>query len=316
MKIVLLESLGVTGEYVDSLAKRLKDEGHEFVRYDERGDDGALIERAKDADAVILANMPLSASVIEGCSSLKFIDVAFTGVDHIAMDAARARGVAVSNASGYSNESVAELVLAMMLMLLRNVPQVEQRCREGKTKEGLVGWELKGKTVGIVGYGAIGARTGELLKAFGARVIATRRSKAAGTEENGVAFVALEELISTADIITLHCPLTEETKGLINEERISKMKEGAYLINAARGPVVDSEALATALNEGKIAGAAADVFEIEPPLDTAHPLLHAKNIIVTPHIAFATEESLKHRAQIAFDNLYSWMDGAQKNIIL
>lgn len=316
MKIVLLEPLGVPGDSIDALAEKLKDGGHEFVRYDARGDDEELIRRAKDAQVLMLANMPLSAEVINACADLQFIDVAFTGVDHVALDAAKAKKVAISNASGYSNESVAELVLGMMLMLLRNVPQTERRCRDGKTKDGLVGRELRGKTVGIIGYGAIGRRTAELCTAFGAKVIANRRSVPAGTTENGISFVGLETLLQEADIVSLHCPLTEQTKGLIDAEKLSLMKESAYLINAARGPIVDSDALADALNSGKIAGAAADVFEIEPPLQTTHPLLQAKNMIVTPHIAFATEESLQLRAQIVFDNLYQWLAGNQVNVIL
>lgn len=316
MKIVLLESLGVDSELIDRLAQPLLAQGHTFVHYEDRVEEQVLIERARDADAVILANMPFRKTVIQACRNLKFIDIAFTGVDHVDLEAAREQGIRISNASGYSNQSVAELVLGMMLSLLRNMPQVEKRCRQGQTKDGLVGRELRGKTVGIIGYGAIGAKTAQLCRAFGAKVIASRRTVTSGVDENGVSFQPIDEIMKTADIISLHCPLTEATKNLINRDRLALMKKDAYLINAARGPVVDSKALAEALNEGRIAGAGIDVFETEPPIDEGHPLLHAKNTILTPHVAFATKESLEIRAGIVFDNLYEWLAGRQDNIIL
>lgn len=156
MNIVLLESLGVPEEVLNACAKPLVDAGHTFKAYPKDADPKVQIERAKDADVIMIANMPLSGEVISACPNLKYIDVAFTGVDHVDLDAARAKGVKVSNAAGYSNEAVAELTLCMMLALLRNMPQVEARCRAGQTKDGLVGVELMGKTVGIVGVGAIG----------------------------------------------------------------------------------------------------------------------------------------------------------------
>lgn len=129
-------------------------------------------------------------------------------------------------------------------------------------------------------------------------------------------YVGLEELLKSSDIVSLHCPQTPETIGLINRERLALMKNTAILINAARGPIVDSQALADALNEGRLAGAGIDVFEQEPPLDTKHPLLHSKNALVTPHVAFASEESMVMRAEIVFDNIQAWLNGSQKNIIL
>lgn len=259
--------------------------------------------------------MPLRAEVINSCSKLKYIDVAFTGVDHVDLEAARAKGIQVSNAAGYSTQSVAELVLCMMISLLRNVPQVSERCREGRTKDGLVGCELRGKTVGIVGAGAIGTRTAELCHAFGCTILGNKRH-VTGNEPSFIHFVTLDELLEQSDIVSLHCPLTPETHHLINAERISKMKQGAYLINTARGGVIDSEALAQALNEGYLSGAGIDVFENEPPLDTNHPLLHSKNTIVTPHIAFASAESMEARAEIVFQNIKTWLEGKQQNIIL
>lgn len=315
MNIVMLESLAVSEEILNSYVKPLEEAGHTFRAYEKSSDVEVLIEESRDADILILANMPLKQEVIRNCSHLKFIDVAFTGVDHVDLNAVKEMGAALSNASGYSNESVAELTLGMMLSLLRNVPQVDARCREGKTKDGLVGFELKGKTVGIIGTGAIGQRTAQLCSAFGCKVIAYNGfSKKENSEL--ITYLPLKEMLEQADIVALHCPLTEQSRHLINEETIGYMKKSAILINAARGPVVDSDALAKALNDGRIAGAGIDVFEVEPPLQTDHPLLHAKNTIVSPHVAFATKESMEIRAEIVFRNIDQWLKGEQINKIL
>lgn len=313
MKIVLLESLAISDEVLQKYVQPFVDAGHTFIAYEKNTDQAVIADRVRDADVIMLANMPLSGEVIDACHNLKFIDVAFTGVDHIALKHAERKKVSVSNASGYSNESVAELVIGMALSLLRNVRQVEARCRAGETKEGLVGRELRGKTVGIVGTGAIGQRAAELFHCFGCKIIACDKSQ---KEIPYITYKELEEVLREADIVTLHCPLTEDTKALINRERIGLMKKGSYLINAARGPIVDSDALAEALNGGKLAGAGVDVFEVEPPLPKEHPLLHAKNMIVTPHIAFASEESMMLRAEIVFRNLEQWMQGNQMNKII
>lgn len=315
MKIVLLESLGISESLLAEYGGKLEKKGHEFAAYPKDTNPQVQIERAKDADVLMIANMPLTGEVIRACENLKFINVAFTGVDHVDLDAAREKGVAVSNASGYSNESVAELVIAMMLSLLRNIPQVEARCRNSQTKDGLVGRELAGKTVGIVGTGAIGLRTAELCHAFNCRVIGYNPRPKSNAPDY-ITYLPLEKLLAEADIVTLHCPQTPETKGLINKERIAGMKQGAILINAARGPVVDSAALAEALNSGRLGGAGIDVFETEPPVASDHPLLNAKNTMVTPHVAFASEESMALRAKIVFVSLDQWMAGNQINVIL
>ena len=315
MNIVLLESLGIPDSLLNEYAKPLIKAGHHFAAYQKDTDPEVQIQRAGQADIIMIANMPLSGQVISACEHLKFIDVAFTGVDHVDLKAARSRGIKVSNAAGYSTEAVAELTICLILSLLRNVPQVEARCREGKTKDGLVGCELMGKTVGIIGAGAIGIRAAELCSAFGCKVLAYKR-RLTGNEPSFIEFVSLEELLSRADIVSLHCPLNDDSRHLINRETIGKMKKGAYLINAARGPVVDSNALAEALDTGYLSGAGIDVFETEPPLDPAHPLLRSKNTIVTPHVAFASEQSMEARAKIVFDNITNWMEGCQSNIIL
>lgn len=313
MKIVLLESLAVSDSVMEQYLQPLRDAGHRVETYERNMESQVLKERTRDADVIILANMPLGGEVIDSCEKLKFIDVAFTGVDHIALDHAKEKGIAVSNASGYSNNSVAELVLGMTLSLLRNVRQVEERCRTGKTKDGLVGVELKGKTVGIIGTGAIGSRVAELFHGMGCSVAAYDVCE---KPVPYITYMDLEEVLRQADIVTLHCPLTDETKGMFNAEKIAMLKQGAYFINAARGPVVDSQALAQALNEGRLAGAGIDVFEMEPPLPEDHPLLHAKNCMVTPHIAFASKESMILRAEIVFRNLSEWMKGNQINKVL
>lgn len=216
--------------------------------------------------------------------------------------------------AGYSNEAVSELVLAWCCSAAQ-CASGGSRCRAGQTKDGLVGVELMGKTVGIVGVGAIGTRTAELCHAFGCKILGNKRH-VRGNEPDYIEFVSLEELLSRSDIVSLHCPLNEDSRGMINKDTIAKMKPGALLINAARGPVVDSQALADALNSGYLGGAGIDVFETEPPLDPAHPLLHSKNTIVTPHVAFASAESMEARCKIVFDNIAQWMDGHQTNIIL
>ena len=169
--------------------------------------------------------------------------------------------------------------------------------------------------MGIVGVGAIGSRVATLCRAFGSTVIGYVPHP---SEHNRalLTYVSLEELLQRADIVTLHCPLTPETRGLIGREQLALMKPSAYLINMARGPVVDAQAVANALNQGKIAGAAIDVFEKEPPLNADEPLLHAKNCLLTPHIAFASHQSMERRARIVFDSLQQWMNGHQVNKIL
>lgn len=313
MKIVLLENLGVIDAVIQKHSQKLAGMGHTLLTFEKNIAPEVQVERSKGADVLMLANMPLDVSVVREAEKLKFIDVAFTGVDHIPVAEAKARGIAISNASGYATQAVAELAISFMIQLLRNVPQTEERCRTGGTKDGLIGHLLCGKTVGIVGAGAIGRKTAALCKAFGCRVLAFNRSAVSDSSIDEQ--VTLEELLHQADIVSRHCPLTPETKGLIGSAELDKMKKTAILINTARGGVVDTAALAAALQNGTIAGAACDVFEAEPPLPADHPLLHTPNTVVTPHIAFASVESMEQRAEIVFQNLYSWLEGNQINKI-
>jgi D-3-phosphoglycerate dehydrogenase len=317
MKIAMLEPLSVGNDIIEKLSQRLKDEGHEFVAYDTVTNDvEELKRRAEGAEAIIIANNQLPGEVIKASDNLKFISVAFTGIDHVDRDACVEKGVKISNASGYSNQSVAELVIGMIISKLRNIVECDRVVREGKTKDGLVGFELAGKTVGIVGTGAIGLQVARLLKAFGCNLLGYDVSKKSEAEELGIKYVELDELLKESDIITLHTPLIEATRSLINKENLKLLKPSALLINCARGPVIDIEATAEALKERKLAGAAIDVFEIEPPLPANHVLFGADNALLTPHIAFATAESMVRRAEITFQNIYSWLEGNQINKML
>ena len=316
MKIVCMEPLGVSAEKIATLAAPLRAAGHEFVYYDKKAAyQDTLLERVKDAEILILANQPLSAEIINACDKLKMIDIAFTGVDHVAMDAARARNLVVCNAAGYSTNAVAELTFGLAISAIRNIPACNTRCHIGSTKDGLVGFELFGKTFGIIGTGAIGCRVAKIAAAFGCKVIAYSRTVKPELEADGVKFVSLDELLRTADFISLHVPLTAETDKMINAASIAKMKDGAVLINCARGGVVDSIALADALNSGKLAAAGTDVFENEPPLAVNHPLLTAKNTVTTPHVAFASKEALEARADIVFANIEAFLANKPQNIV-
>ncbi|MBQ8092520.1 MAG: hydroxyacid dehydrogenase [Clostridia bacterium] len=313
-KVVILESLGIPEAELAELERRFEGE-IQFESFGRTTDAEQLVEECRGADAAILANMPFPDPVIARCDSLRFIDVAFTGVDHVGLNAAREKGIRVSNASGYSNEAVAELVIGMALSMLRHIPEVQTKVRNGGTKDGLVGTELCGKTVGIIGFGRIGRRTGELFHAFGCRVLGTCRT--VHTDFPAYAEqVSMDDLLRNSDIVVLQCPLHEGTRGMIDYEKLSMMKKSAILINTARGPVTNEDDLARALHEGLIAGAAADVFTREPPLPPDTQMLHAPNTLLTPHIAFATAESMSQRAHIVFDNLRAWLDGAPVNVIL
>lgn len=313
MKIVVIEPLGIPMENLKATAEKIIGEKADIVYYDTKTTDTAeLSERGKDADIIVVSNLPLKREVLENCKNLKMISVAFTGVDHIAMDYCREKGITVSNCAGYSTESVAELVFGMLISLYRNIIRCDEAVRNGGTKDGLVGFEIKGKKFGIVGTGAIGLKTAEIAKAFGCKVYAYSRTQ---KEIEGITYLPLDELFSECDIISLHVPLTESTKGLINAEKLALMKKTAVLINTARGPVVDSSALAEALADGKIAGACIDVFENEPPVAKEHPLLNAPNVIATPHIAFATAEAMEIRAGMVFENVTAYLDGKPINVM-
>lgn len=311
-----MEPLGVALEKINALAAALQAAGHEFVYYTSKEiQQDKLLARVQDADIIMLANQLLSAEIINGCPKLKMLSVAFTGVDHIALAACRARNILVCNAAGYSTNAVAELTFGLAISVIRNIVPCDARCRRAETKDGLVGFELFGKTFGVVGTGAIGARVAKIAAAFGCKVLAYSRTAKQELVDAGVQYVSLDELLAQSDFVSLHVPLTDATRGLINADAIAKMKQGAVLLNTARGPVVDSAALAEALNAGKLAGAGIDVFEGEPPIAKDHPLCSAKNTVLTPHVAFASREALETRADIVFANIEKWLNGAPQNVV-
>lgn len=314
-RIAIMESLGISKEELEQRKEPFVKAGHVFTEFERTDDVEKLKEEARDADVMILANMPMPDSVISSCGNLKFIDVAFTGVDHVGLKAAKELGIKVSNASGYSNEAVAELVIGMVLSIGRHMRAVEDRARTGGTKAGLIGTELKGKKAGIIGLGKIGTRTAELFHAFGCEVLAYNRT----FHKDAASYVRqtdMKTLLEESDIVVLHCPLNDSTRGMIGMKELQMMKKSAMLINVARGGVVVSSDLAEALNQGIIAAAGIDVFDQEPPLAANDPLVTCRNCLITPHVAFATEESMTLRAEIVFDNLAAWLDGKQKNVIL
>lgn len=313
MKITFLEPLGISGESLKEIVEPVVGTEHEITYYHDRNEDPAVLaERSQGADCVVLSNIKYGRDIIEKCPTLKMICVAFTGVDLVDVEFCRERGIRVCNCAGYSTVAVADLVFGFVIDLARNILVCNDAARKGGTKQGLVGFELEGKKFGVIGAGAIGERVLKIAQAFGCETYAYNRSV---KEIPGVTFVSMEELLKTCDIISVHVPQTRDTIGLIGKEQFAVMKKNALFINTARGPVVDSQALADALNEGKIAGAAVDVFEMEPPVPQEHVLLHAKNLIATPHVAFASQQAFEKRAVIVAENIKSWLVGSMQNVI-
>lgn len=317
MKIIILEPLGVAEGVLREIAKPITDKGHELIIHNDKSSDlEVLKERVKDSHVLIIANSPLKSEVIEAAENLKMISVAFTGFDHVDLDICRERQISVSNAAGYSTHSVAELAYGLMISLLRKIAALDIVTRNGGTMSGYRQNDLYGKTLGVVGTGAIGKKVANLGLAFGCHVIAYNRSKDDDLVKQGVKYMDLDDLLRESDIVTVHLPLSSGTRGLISEEKLKLMKKDALLINTARGPIIDNQALAKALNEGWIAGAGIDVFDMEPPIPSDYGLLNTKNIVLTPHIGFATEEAMVRRAHIAFDNVDGWIEGKPQNLVL
>ncbi len=308
MNIALLEPLGVSRELIEELARPLTDAGHSFTYYDTKTTDPEeLIRRSAGQDVVMIANNPYPEAVVRAADKLKFLAVAFAGVDHVALDACAEKGIKVQNCVGYSEICVAEEALGLTISLLRKFAEGDARVRNGGTSAGLAGREIHGRTVGIIGCGNIGFMTAKLYQAFGAKVIATARHEREEVKAAGIEYVPLDELLKASDIISLHTPNNAETRGMISREKIALMKPTAIFINCARGPIVDNAALAEALNEGRIAGAGIDVFDMEPPIPADYPLVSAKNTQLMPHTAFLTEESLVRRANIEFANVKAYL---------
>ncbi|MEA3285113.1 MAG: 2-hydroxyacid dehydrogenase [Synergistota bacterium] len=315
MKIALLESLGISENSLERLAASLTKDGHDFSSFPRSDDRDENISRLSGVDVAIIANMPLSGEVIAGADSLKMISVAFTGYDHVDMKVCMERGIAVSNCAGYSTDSVAELALGLSIAVCRNILPCDRAVRDGATKVGLLGNEIAGKTVGIVGTGAIGCKVAKIFRVLGCSVLAYSRTERDELKELGVSYVTLEELMVSSDIVSVHVPCNDETVGLIGEEKLAMMKPSAILINTARGPIVDNDRLAEALTSGGLSGAGIDVFDMESPIPKNYPLLKAPNCVLTPHVAFATPEALEKRAVMAFDNICAWISGSPRNLV-
>ncbi|AEB07742.1 D-isomer specific 2-hydroxyacid dehydrogenase NAD-binding protein [Coriobacterium glomerans PW2] len=316
MRIALLEPLGISRADIDELAGALKRDGHDFVYFDSVSTDTSeLVERSNDAEIVMIANHPYPDAVIEQIDTLKMIAVAFTGIDHVGLAACRKRGITVCNCAGYSNVSVAELTIGLTISVLRKIVNGDAAVRACGDAAGLTGREISGRTVGIVGTGRIGTQVARLYRAFGARVLGFAPHRSQEAIDAGIEFTSEEELLESSDIVTLHLPLNDSTRKSFGTEQLGRMKRSAILINCARGAIVDNQALADALNDGRIAGAGIDVFDMEPPLPNDYPLLSADNIVLTPHVAFLTEEAMERRARIEFDNVTAYLAGKPQNVM-
>lgn len=287
----------------------------------DRTPENAIVARAFEAEALLTTRTPLSAQTLMQLKQLRYVGAMFTGYDEIDLKTARERKVVVTNVPTYGTASVAQLVFALLLELCHHVAVHSEAARAGEwsrspdfsfRKTPLV--ELQDKTMGIVGFGRIGRRVGEIALAMGMRVIATNPDRKGAPNWPGFAWRDVGELLSTADVVSLHCPLVPETRGMINAASLSGMKPGSFLINAARGPLVIEQDLADALNRGRLAGAAVDVLSSEPPsLD--NPLLHARHCIVTPHIAWATKEARMRLIDAVAANLRAYLDGRPVNVV-
>jgi len=280
----------------------------------------AIVSRAREAEALLTTRAPLSAQILKQLKQLRYVGAIFTGYDEIDLKAARELNVIVTNVPTYGTASVAQMVFALLLELCHHVGLHSEATHAGEWsrspdfsfwKTPLI--ELQDKTIGIVGFGRIGRHVGEIAAAMGMRVIAANTSRKDAPQWPGFRWCDVDELMSTADVVSLHCPLLPQTRGMINASSLSRMKPGSFLINTSRGPLVIEQDLADALNEGYLAGAAVDVLSSEPPsLD--NPLLHAKNCIVTPHIAWATKEARMRLIQSAA-NLRAFLEGRPINVV-
>ena len=279
-----------------------------------------VIERAKDADIVITNKTPITKDIIDSLPKLKFIALMSTGYNIVDYVYLKEKGIPVSNIPSYSTDAVAQLVMSFILELAMNVGLHSDSVKNGEWSEcdDFCYWktpltELSGKTIGIFGLGKIGRAVAERAKAFGMNVVAYV-PRIHGDEPDYIKLLSLDEMLSVSDVVSMHCPLTPETEGIVNEEFIAKMKDCAYFINTSRGTVVNEDALADALNTGKLGGAGLDVLSTEPPRKD-NPLLSAKNCFITPHIAWASFETRKRLVGILYDNINAFINGKPQNVI-
>jgi glycerate dehydrogenase len=280
-----------------------------------------MVARLQGAAMAITNKAVLNRTVILALPDLRYIGVTATGYNIVDVAAARERGIVVSNVPEYSTQEVAQAVFALLLELTNRTGHHAETVRAGKWSKSkdFCYWDfplvsLAGLTLGIIGYGRIGRAVGRIGQAFGMRVLATRRSSSPKTGDDGTQFVEMETLLCESDAVTLHCPLTAENQRMVNAAFLGKMKPSAFLINTARGGLVDEAALAGALNQSRIAGAGLDVLSTEPP-SPENPLLTAKNCIITPHIAWATKTARGRLLQITAENIRAWQKGVPQNVV-
>ena len=280
-----------------------------------------IIERSKDADIILTNKTVLDADILKSLTHLKYIGILATGCDDVDTEFAGQMGIIVSNIPSYGTNSVAQLTFALILELCHRVQRQSDLVMEGKWSKSMDFTyndfsliELASKNIGIIGLGDIGRKVSEIAQAFGMRVLASDKFLPENLYPAGVTMTSLNELLSDSDIVTLHCPLTEETSELINIKNLRLMKPTAFLINTSRGQIIVEEDLAQALNEGIIAGAGLDVLSVEPP-SADNPLLQAKNCIITPHIGWATHESRSRLMDTATCNINAFLAGSPVNVV-
>ena len=316
MKIVILD--GYTENPGDLSWAGLEALGQVTV-YD-RTPASEILARAKGAEVLLTNKTPLSAETLATLApQLRYIGVLATGYNVVDVEAAKAQGVPVCNIPTYGTTAVAQFVMALLLELCHHVGDHSRSVKAGDWSRcpDFCYWnspliELAGKTFGVIGYGRIGRAAARLAAAFGMEVLAYD-THATGMDEVA-RLVSLDEVLEKSDVISLHCPLFESNRGMINQESIARMKDGVLLINTSRGPLIDEAALAQALHTGKVAGAGLDVLETEPARPD-NPLLAEPNCLITPHIAWAPKESRQRLMDIAVANLAAWLDGKPQNVV-
>lgn len=280
-----------------------------------------VIEAIGDAEIVFTNKTPLSREVLEKVSSVRYIGVLATGFNIVDAQAAKEKGIIVTNIPTYGTAAVAQYTLALILEICHHVGAHSEAVARGDWTRStdFCFWnspliELSGKTLGCIGFGRIGQATARAAQAFGMNILAFNRSQDPSFESDSCKYASLDEVFAKSDIISLHCPLTAETEGLVNQENIGKMRDGVIIINTSRGPLIVEQDLADALNSGKVAAAAVDVVSKEPIL-AENPLLRAKNCIITPHIAWAPIESRSRLMEVAVGNLAAFLKGAPINVV-
>ena len=317
MKIVILD--GYTLNPGDLSWDELKKLGDVVIH--DRTPADKVVERAKDAEIVFTNKTPIGEEALNQLLSLKYIGVLATGYNIVNTEVAKAKGIVVANVPGYGTSSVVQLTFALLLELCLHVQRHSDSVMEGKWAKS-ADWcywdyplvELSGKTIGIIGFGRIGQQVGDVATAFGMNIIGNSRHWTDQSQRPNFRWAEIPELLAQSDVVSIHCPLFPDTKGLINKESLKSMKSSAFLLNTSRGPIIVDEDLADALNNDVIAGAGIDVLSAEPP-SKENPLFSAKNCIITPHIAWATKEARARLLDTTVSNLSAFLRGNPVNVV-